>query len=79
MSARRISLGRVTVATAGVYLLVSALLLAAVLVPPLLWTLACASLVILSFDLVPVSWPEPAPAVLPAPPVETAPRSPPRS
>jgi hypothetical protein len=78
MSARRASLGRLACTRIGVWLVLSALLVAAVLVPPLLWTLLLACLVILSFDLVPFRAPTPAPVARPAPRAETAPRSPPR-
>lgn len=79
MSGRRTSLGSVTISTVGVCLLLPVLLAAAILAPPLLWVLLLATLVIVSFDLVPVRMPEPAPVARSTPPTETAPRSPPLS
>lgn len=79
MSLQRTSRRSAALTTAGVCLLLPVLLVAAILAPPLLWVLLLASLVIVSFDLVEVRLPEPAPVARSTPPTETAPRSPPRS
>lgn len=77
MRGRRTSLGRLVIPAAGVCLAVSAALFAAIFVPPLLWTLAFSSLVLVSTAVEPLPAVAPLPVARSAPPARTAPRSPP--
>jgi hypothetical protein len=78
MSARRTSRGSPLVTAVGVCLVLSALLVAAILVPPLLWTLVILTTpLILPSDAVLVRKLQPMAAPRSAPPRQTAPRSPP--